>query len=880
MLQFDILGLIPQSLKRQALDTLVDFVSEQARKYASEEVAVKIKKLRSDAAFNQAFEEGLRRAVRRFVQEYEVEDEDLVAAIAADEDFFNNEEVRAALLTILKKPGVYLAGEREKVAESFTSVLPGRKNRARVDRAVIYLLKCLAEEVWHLPELQPIYSLQFQRMTAEATRQQVELQKAQLQALSRLNAGVREALLQLTDAIAERKLLPPGETPALPAPPSKPKVYHNLPQPDYGRFVGREQELAQVARILRPYPHSQHALVTIDGIGGIGKSALALEVAHRYLRNYDRIPPEERFEAIIWTSAKGSVLTAEGIVPRSQALRTLDDVYTTIAVTLQREDITRARPEEQAEVVRNALARQRTLLIVDNLETVDDEAVMSFLRELPAPTKAMVTTRHRIDVAYPVRLVGMPSKDARRLIAQECDKKSVTLDENEVNRLYDRTGGVPLAIVWSVAQVGFGYGVEAVLTRLGQPSEDISRFCFEGTMDRIRGTDAHKLSMALSLFATYASREALDYVAGLDKDVLGRDEGLVTLERLSLLNKQADRFSLLPLTRSYLARELERAPQFAQSAFERMLAHYKQLVTPPPELQVGIPYWDGVANYVQAESLEQESGNLTHIIRRALDQHCHAAALDLFLPIVHFFQIWGLWDERLQLSRDLCQAAHGLEDSAEVWLWIDAIGYILRERQQAQECIQALETGRLLARQFQLNDAFILADAHEAILYSRMGNTDLAQKKIKHALEQMDLDSVLERGTLIRRIVAARVVVMLAHLSGLQKDFVQQREWYELELALRRSTGEHVTPALNRLASISLRLNDIESAEKFLAEASASAGRKDWSWINYTLAIVAKRKGNLQEAQHLGALALEQFTRLGVEEGLRGCKRFLARLSR
>lgn len=108
--------------------------------------------------------------------------------------------------------------------------------------------------------------------------------------------------------------------------------------------------------------------------------------------------------------------------------------------------------------MRNALIQQRTLLIVDNLETVDDEAVMDFLRELPAPTKAIVTTRHRIDVAYPVRLVGMPWEDAQALIEQECEKKGVTLDAQDAERLFDRTGGVPLAIVWSVGLMGLGQG--------------------------------------------------------------------------------------------------------------------------------------------------------------------------------------------------------------------------------------------------------------------------------------------------------------------------------------------------------------------------------------------------------------------------------------
>jgi LuxR family glucitol operon transcriptional activator len=871
---FDILDLIPKSLQQQALDALVDLVSGQAKKLLGEQASNKIKKLKSDASFAQAFREGLCRAAERFVQEYEQEDEDLVAAIAADESFFQNEQVQKALLTIIKKPGTYLVDERETVLRSFKTVLPGRKNRQRVDRAVTAFLKCLAEEMWTLPELQPIYSLQFQRMTAEATRQQVKLQAAQLQATIGLSVDIREALMQLTDTMGQQKLLSSPDALALPAPP---KVYHNLPQPDYGTFIGREEELAQVHCILRPYPHSQHALVTIDGIGGIGKSALALEVVHRYLRDYDRLSSEERFEAIIWTSAKSSVLTADGIAPRQQITRTLDDIYATIAVTLEREGITRARPEEQDELVTKALTRQRTLLIVDNLETVDDERVNAFLRELPAPTKAIVTTRHRLDVAYPVRLKGMPKADGLALIAQECEKKGMTLTEAEAGNLYDRTGGVPLAIVWSVAQMGYGYSPEAVLRRLGDAKGDIARYCFEGVVDRIRGNMAHRLLMALSVFATDASREALGYVADLAE--LDRDDGLAELDKLSLLNRQAGRFSLLPLTRSYLASELERMPQFDQSAFERMLTYYKQLVAPPPEVQVGIPYWDGLLNRAGEQSLEQESSNLTHVIRRALDQGRYAPSLDLFLYIVHFLYRWGLWDERLRLSREMCQAAHKLGDSAEAWLWIDAIGSVLHQRQQFSESIHALKTGKALAHQFGLHEAAILADVYEArLLYSEMDDPGLASEKVDRALEQLDLGSVLERGAPVRRIVARRAVGMAALLSEREQDFVRAKEWYELALELRRSIGEHAASTLQRLADISLKLDDITSAGRFLAEASAGAGKKDWPGINYSLAAMAEKKGELKEAQHLCLLALEQFTRLGQERGMQGCRELLTRL--
>jgi hypothetical protein len=96
--------------------------------------------------------------------------------------------------------------------------------------------------------------------------------------------------------------------------------------------------------------------------------------------------------------------------------------------------------------------------------------------------------------------------------------------------------------------MGFGYEAESVLTRLGQPTSDIARFCFEGTIEQIRGKPAHQLLMALSLCDKSASREALGYATGLPE--LDRDDGLVKLEKLSLVNKHGNRFSLLPLTRS------------------------------------------------------------------------------------------------------------------------------------------------------------------------------------------------------------------------------------------------------------------------------------------------------------------------------------------
>lgn len=92
MFQVDPLGLVPQSIKDAVLDTTVDFLSGQAKKLLGDEIASKIKKLRTDASFHQSFEKGLKRALERFKLEYEEQDEDIVAAITADPSIFKDEK--------------------------------------------------------------------------------------------------------------------------------------------------------------------------------------------------------------------------------------------------------------------------------------------------------------------------------------------------------------------------------------------------------------------------------------------------------------------------------------------------------------------------------------------------------------------------------------------------------------------------------------------------------------------------------------------------------------------------------------------------------------------------------------------------------------------
>lgn len=353
--------------------------------------------------------------------------------------------------------------------------------------------------------------------------------------------------------------------------PQRRKVLHNLPQPDYIRFVGRRDEINRLRKLL--HPQDRIWTIVIDGVGGIGKSALALEVAHRYLTEFEALPEEERFEAIIWTSAKSTILTADGIVSRLQATRTIDDIYKAIANCLEEDDIIRAPYEDQGRLIYRALSRQRTLLIIDNLETIDDERVKAFIRELPAPTKCIVTTRHRIDIADPIRLTGMNLEDTLSLISLECSKKGVKLTQEEAELLFKRTGGIPLAVVWSISQMGYGYGVKRILNDLGNTKSDVAKFCFENAVTLIKTKPAYTLLVCICISTYVNNRDYLGQIAGFSE--LDRDEGLVELEKLSLINRQNNYYSVLPLVREYVLSRISDFPRNdLEAIIERISEHY------------------------------------------------------------------------------------------------------------------------------------------------------------------------------------------------------------------------------------------------------------------------------------------------------------------
>ena len=219
-------------------------------------------------------------------------------------------------------------------------------------------------------------------------------------------------------------------------------IPHNLPR--RSPFVGREAEKAQVHEALL----ADGYLVSIEGIGGIGKSSLALQVAHECLqaglagREAKNIAT---FEGVIWVTAKDQELN-------------LDGMLNTVARTLEYVGIAQQPLEEKQVAVQKLLRAKRCLLILDNYETVTDAGVHQFLKELPEPSKALITTRtQNTPQAHIVSLHGMTQAEALALIRSDGQRLGLPAvaqaDEAVLVRLYEATDGAPLALKWAMGQI-------------------------------------------------------------------------------------------------------------------------------------------------------------------------------------------------------------------------------------------------------------------------------------------------------------------------------------------------------------------------------------------------------------------------------------------
>jgi hypothetical protein len=381
--------------------------------------------------------------------------------------------------------------------------------------------------------------------------------------------GILAGIAQVLDYLQKQreKKREPTREEALAPSPSVPVIPNNLPP--RGEFIGREKEKVRVWEALS----SRWPLTCIDGIGGIGKTALALEVAGVCMRaSKGEVPADgiPTFDGFIWTTAKDRELT-------------LNDVLDAIARTLDYPGIAQQPLKEKQESVRKLLQMKSYLLIVDNFETVADDAVRDFLLRLPEPSKALITSREqKLRQTWAVSLKGLKQEEALTLIRSEGRRLGLASVEKAEERvllhLYQATGGAPLAVKWAVGQIKQkGQSLDTVLSALHEARGDIFEEVFARSWSLLT-EEARRILMVMPIFAASASRAAIE--AASDVHHYALDEGLGQLVEMWLveaseeLDAAMQRYSIHPLTRAFAGRKLGESREWEKEQRKKAAEHF------------------------------------------------------------------------------------------------------------------------------------------------------------------------------------------------------------------------------------------------------------------------------------------------------------------
>lgn len=641
-----------------------------------------------------------------------------------------------------------------------------------------------------------------------------------------------------------------------------------LRRPDI--FVGRKDEIARCMQALDPQDRGGWGVV-IDGIGGIGKTALALEVAHRALE-------QAWFDAYLFASAKTTWLTPEGVRQETLALSSLDAFVREFARALGQSDIAQiSDATERRRALLDALRGRRALLIWDNLETLlaaERDAIAEFLRMLPSPNKAIITSRHRTGVSPSlIRLDRLSEQEAFELMREKARRlprlaaELARADEQTRRAIYETAGGNPLVIEWILGQVALkGCSLAQALARLQDAarSQDVYAFLFADSARDLTPNDRAVLS-ALSGFQTPAGVGALADVTSLTPNEITLS--IEKLVMLSLVNDLEDeRYGLHPLVRAYVHAAMGAGSPAAA-------ANLGGITLDPAAHRKTLRYWVDYARkhggdhkdaYKTFDRLEAEWPNLdaaasalwemTGLPGPVRDKEAAKMLLDLAYALSNFTWIRGYWDEGVRLGEWGYQAAQGLEEWSNAGWRAQKVAFIHYYRAEtdlagawAERMAQAMERGGSRRER-------AVATHLRGLVAQQRGDLDEAGRLLTEALAAYrDLGEESDQ---------AIVLNDLAGVARERKDYARADQLYRQALAIDEKIGNKESQAsrCGNLGNLALDREEWDAARQWFERElplAREVGRQDLiAQAQQGLARVLEHAGRYAEALPLAQEAL------------------------
>ena len=620
-----------------------------------------------------------------------------------------------------------------------------------------------------------------------------------------------------------------------------------LPAP-VSSFVGREAELAALGPRLRT-----ERLLTLTGVGGVGKTRLALELARRGA-------PE--FEAAAFVD----------LSPLADPALVAAEIAAALGV---REHGERSLGERLAAHVRSL----DLLLVLDNCEHVREAAASIVERLLLAGPRVRVLATSRAPLGLqgesevPVQPLPVGSEAVTLLLARARSARPTLADDDATRataaRICEDLEGLPLAIELAAARAR-SLSLDDIAERL----EDRFRFLvswrrlstarhrtLREAMDwshELLGPEEQALLAALSVFAGgFGLAAVVDVGAGGDEDAaLRRLEALVEASLVIAADGPGEtRYRLLETVRQYAGQRLD-----AAGAGPAVRAGHAAWCLELAE--AAAPELIGERQNAWFSRLEAEQDNLRAAAAFLVESEGWETHLRLGIALTRFWYVRGhLAEGRAHLERSL--ESGQVEDPALRRRALTAAASLALLQGEHRAATSFAEAGLDAARA--TGEQRLVANA-----LSNLGAIVLAGGDTERAGPLLDEAVAVARQAGDQRILAL-AVNNRGDYALTRGDFETARPLFEESLELLRARGDtaNVARALFNLGASELELGrrDVAGAHfrEGLALARDAGDREDLAWILEGLAALAAADGRGERGALLLGAADAQLTAMGAD---------------
>ena len=317
------------------------------------------------------------------------------------------------------------------------------------------------------------------------------------------------------------------------------EILHNLPIVDFDDtgFIGREEEKNTLLKKIK----SLYPVISVIGDGGIGKTSLVLSCLYEYIAE-DYLP----YKRIIWISLKTKTL-------QDGEFKNIKNSFTDFESSIQ--ELKLEGNENNIKNLMNYMSLNPTLLVIDNLETINHVQVKDFLEDLPAGSKVIITSRIGIgEFENRFKLHNLKEKDAifyfRRLIKVYDVSALRGINDEKVKEYVQKMYFSPLCIKWFVINVGKGGNIPNLLYN----NEQLIDYCLSNVFAKLSNDAKYLINILLYKIDSISPAEII-YIAQMEYD-----ECMQSINELITCNfleqNELGLYALTSFSREYLRKRI------------------------------------------------------------------------------------------------------------------------------------------------------------------------------------------------------------------------------------------------------------------------------------------------------------------------------------